>query len=159
MKEYSYPIVGKEKIAAIVPHKGDMLLLDAITRLTEGGIEARATIESSSPFFFAGKAPAYVCFELIAQCISAYSKIMDYSGGDEPSIGFILKVSDFVCSRPYLEEGEEAIITIRQEAVLPSGLFSFFGDVVAGSETVASGHLLVMSADDAEIQKMIGAQK
>lgn len=134
-----------------------MLLIDGVIRLIESGLVGHAVMDSGSPFFSSGKTPSYVCFELIAQCISAYSHLMGYNKGRAPSIGFILKVSSLNCFRPHLKENEEAIITIRQEAALPGGLFSFYGAVESGGEAVASGRLLVLSAGDASLQNPMEA--
>lgn len=138
------PIIGRENVGKIVPHKGDMLLLDNIISFSEDQLAAEAVLSSSSPFSRGHHTPSYVAFELIAQAISAYSYLKGLRNGERPLIGFVLRVSDFSFSRPYFSEDECARIYIEEDCAVDESLYSFTGRVATGEDTVASGRLLVM---------------
>lgn len=148
MKHIELPLMGKENMGIVVPHREDMLLIDGVLSMQDDGLTCHATLDAGSPFFRDGRTPTYVSFELIAQTISAYSQIMDYNHSEEPSIGFILRVSDFRCARAWFQEDEEVTIQVHSDAILPGGIFSFHGQVLSGDELVAEGDLLVLSVDD-----------
>ncbi len=150
MKKLNLPLEGKENLFSIIPHRGNMLLIDGIISVNDSGLTAHATLDNTSPLFFGGCTPGYATFELIAQSISAYSHIMEYAGKEGPSIGFILRVTDFVISRPFLKENETVLVEIEQETDLFNGLFSFTGKVFNDDGPVSQGRLLVMSVDDVD---------
>ena len=151
MRESFLPIIGRENVSRIVPHKDDMLLLDNIISFSAGSLTAEAVITSSSPFFSEGKVPSYISFELIAQAISAYSYLKGLKNGDEPYIGFILRVSDFQFSSPYFVENDTVIIEVKEDCAVDESLYSFAGTVRKNGEIVASGRLLVMCSDGAVV--------
>ncbi len=148
MKSLGLPLMGKENLSPFIPHRGNMLLIDGIISVGDSGLTAHATLDDSSPFFSDGGTPGYVSFELIAQAVSVYSHVMEYAGNDGPSIGFILRVTDFIISRPFLNKDECVMIEIEQETDLFNGLFSFKGKVFNDAGIIAQGRLLVMSVDD-----------
>jgi len=153
MDEVTFPIMGKGEVEKWIPHKKDMTLIDGILSLDGETMRSHATLDSSSPMFSCGKTPTYVSFELVAQSVSAYSHILDHAHRGKPSIGFILKVTNFVFNEPYFEENAEALVTIKMEAMLPDGIFSFSGKVECEGRLVASGSLLLIDANDGNIIK------
>lgn len=150
MNEVILPLKGRENVAAIVPHRNDMLFLDGIEAFGDGSLKASAVI-ADSPFLRQGRAPSYIAFELIAQSISAYSYLRGLRNGDEPLIGFILRVSDFTISRPFLADGSEVDISIHEDCALGDDLYSFTGSVSSDGEEIASGRLLVMCSQNGGI--------
>lgn len=148
MRHMQLPLMGKNAITPFIPHRGNMLLLDGIVSVTETGLVAHATLDAASPLFFNGKTPGYVCFELVAQAISAFSHIKKYAGGETPSIGFILRVSNFEISRCFLDEDTSVLIEIEVETAVIDDLFSFRGKVSTDDGVVAQGSLLVMNVGD-----------
>ncbi len=155
MKQIDLPLMGKDKILPFLPHRNNMLLIDGILSVFENALTAHATLDAGSPLFFDEKTPGYVSFELIAQAISVFSHIKEYAGKDKPEIGFILRVTDFIISRPFFDKNETVQIEVQQETDLFNGLFSFSGRVFNENGTAAEGRLLVMSVEDvAQIIKL-----
>lgn len=148
-----FPIKSRNLISKYLPHREDMLLIDEIVSFDEKKLKTKAVMNSSRPFFRKGKTPSYVSFELIAQSISIYSHLYEYCNDDKPSIGFILRVSDFNIFRPFLRENEVVEIEVEEDAVLINDVFSFKGRVLVGEELIAKGALLVMHVGDQEILK------
>lgn len=150
MSEPVLPLIGREAVSRIVPHKRSMLLIDSVFSFKRGDLQAGALIGSSSPFSKDGKVPAYISFELIAQSISAYSYLCGIRKGEEPMIGFILKVSNFKLLRETFDVGERVVIDITEDCVMNNDIYKFIGKVSSNGGLAASGELLVISADDPE---------
>ena len=148
MRDIVYPVIGKDEVSKIIAHKEDMLLLDSVCSFDGSCLEAGAVMDAGNPFYRDGSTPSYVCFELIAQAICVFSFLSGYNGSEEPDIGFILKLSDFRMGRAALCEDERVSIKVELDCSMGTGLFSFRGRVLSGSETIASGNLLVMSVAD-----------
>lgn len=141
------PIRGKESIALLVPHKRSMLLLDGILGFDrEEGQATSLTEVDRSNLFFDGNLkgiPGYVCFELMAQTISAYDYLMSGGVDGKPKVGFILGIDKLKVFRPVIPQGSRVKTTVRQECAIGEAMFSFVGESKVGDETVASATLMV----------------
>ncbi len=141
------PIMGKESVALLVPHKRSMLLLDGILGFDrEKGQAVSLTEVDRSNLFFDGNLngiPGYVCFELMAQTISAYDYLVGGGMGGKPKIGFILGVNQLKMACPVIPQGSRITTTIRQECAIGEAMYSFVGESNVGDETVASATLMV----------------
>lgn len=140
------PIRGKEKVAKVLPHKGKMVLLDAITGYGDKTITTESILGSGSPAFDeeAGATPSFVCFELMAQSVSAYA---DITRGGKPKIGFILSVERFKASEALLERDAVVTTCVKQEFELGK-MFSFSGVCEAGGRRIAEGLLMLYTVED-----------
>ncbi|MBR1919317.1 MAG: hypothetical protein IJ831_06810 [Spirochaetales bacterium] len=147
----SLPILSRDEVMKVIPHKSSMALIDSIFSYRDKELEAGATLSDLSPFFNGENTPGYVCFELIAQSISAYSFFKGYRNGERPLMGFILKVSDFRISRPFLEKDAKVRILVREDFELASDLYNFVGEVRESGELVAEGKLMVMCAENLDM--------
>lgn len=148
------PVIGKEAVGNLVPHKRSMLLLDGLTAFSRESASATSmTLVSASNLFFDASAdgiPGYVCFELMAQTISAYDFLMRSDGDGEPKLGFILGVDDLKLSRALIARGERIDTTIRQDCAIGGAMYSFVGQSNVGDETVAEATLMVYTVDHPE---------
>ncbi len=147
----SLPLLSKEDVLKVIPHKEDMALIDRIYSYRDKELEAGATLDDSSPFFNGKSTPGYVCFELIAQSISAYSFFKGYRNGEKPLMGFILKVTDFNIEKPFLEKDAAVRILVKEDFELTRDLYSFIGEVRENEKLVAYGKLMVMCAENLDI--------
>ncbi|MDD7200887.1 MAG: hypothetical protein SPF89_03300 [Sphaerochaetaceae bacterium] len=141
------PIMGKESVALLVPHKRSMLLLDGILGFDREKGQVTSLTEVDRPnLFFDGNLngiPGYVCFELMAQTISAYDYLMSGGMDGKPKVGFILGVDKLKVLRPVISQGSRIVTTIRQECAIGDAMFSFVGESKVGDETVANATLMV----------------
>ncbi|CAH2907314.1 MAG: 3-hydroxydecanoyl-[ACP] dehydratase (EC [uncultured Paraburkholderia sp.] len=62
----------QQPIEAIIPHRGTMLLIDAVSAFSEETLSARATVHAGAWYADAqGAMPAWIGIELMAQAIAA----------------------------------------------------------------------------------------
>jgi predicted hotdog family 3-hydroxylacyl-ACP dehydratase len=115
-------VIENEELSELMPHKGKMLL---ISRILEYDINTRSLrseydVSKTCLFYDPGidGVPACVCFEFMAQAISALSgltgKILDIP----PAMGFILSVSSLEIKVPVFRPGDVIQVEVNgQQAV------------------------------------------
>jgi predicted hotdog family 3-hydroxylacyl-ACP dehydratase len=81
-------------LADVVPHGRPMLLLDEITSWDGQRVECRLVPRLDSPFVEAGRAPATLAIEYMAQCIAVYGGLVARARGEPVSIGYLAGARD-----------------------------------------------------------------
>lgn len=85
-------------IAELIPHAGDMILIDQVLRFGDEDIETRLTVRSGGLFNQAdGSLPAWVGIELMAQSVAAYAGCQARLLGEPVALGFLLGTRNFQC--------------------------------------------------------------
>lgn len=146
------PVMGKEAVGALVPHKRSMLLLDGIRSFDRKALCATSlmVVGKDNIFYDQGLEgiPSYVCFELMAQTISAYDFLMHDEQKSTPKIGFILGVNHLVLAKPFLALGKRVETTIWQDCAIGGAMYAFKGRSIVDHEEVASATLMVYTVLD-----------
>jgi predicted hotdog family 3-hydroxylacyl-ACP dehydratase len=149
------PIQEKE-LMSLVPHKGKMFLLSRVRayNLRERTLTAEYDVGADCMFYDArvGGIPSWVCFEFMAQSISALSGIAGREKGKKPKPGFILSVSNITLSVPVLKVGTTVSIQIYEDYTVDM-IFTFQCTVFLDEKQIAAAKLTVMEADDMSLQE------
>lgn len=90
------------KFADLVPHSGDMVLLDRVVEKTNDTISCALCLQPESRFVREGRVRPLVGLEYMAQAVAAYAGWSDLVDGDNPEIGFLIGVRNFVSTTPWL---------------------------------------------------------
>lgn len=86
-------------IADLIPHAGDMILLDRVLRFDEETIEAQVQVRPHACYSDPdGSLPAWVGVELMAQGIAAYAGCRARSLGEPVQLGFLLGSRKYTCN-------------------------------------------------------------
>jgi predicted hotdog family 3-hydroxylacyl-ACP dehydratase len=81
----------QQPIEAIIPHRGTMLLLDAVNAFDDTTLSARATVHGDAWYADAdGAMPAWIGIELMAQAIAAHVALLAMRGGGQARPGVLL---------------------------------------------------------------------
>ena len=95
-------------MAELVPHAGDMILLDDVVSFGEEDIETRLTVRPGGLFNQAdGSLPAWLGIELMAQSIAAYAGCQARRAGLPVELGFLLGTRKFECNVAAFPAGVE----------------------------------------------------
>lgn len=95
-------------IAELLPHAGDMILLDAVERFADEDVETRTTVRPGGLFNREdGSLPAWVGVELMAQSVAAYAGCQARSRGEPVELGFLLGTRSFQCNVESFAAGAE----------------------------------------------------
>jgi predicted hotdog family 3-hydroxylacyl-ACP dehydratase len=154
MNEYPFAavrVIENEELAALMPHRGKMFL---ISRIVEYDINARSLrseydIGSTCLFYDPGLdgVPSYICFEFMAQAVSALSGLTGKILGKPPMMGFILSVSSLEIKVPLFRPGDIIQVEITgQQAVDTVSTFHCVATV--GENEAAKAKLMVMDIEN-----------
>ncbi|MCL2066632.1 MAG: hypothetical protein FWG99_04120 [Treponema sp.] len=144
-------IVDDNTMLKIMPHKGKMLLL---SRVVDYDIEGRTLLSEfdigeSSIFFDPGLngVPGYVCFEFMAQAISALSGLTGLILNKPVIMGFILSVSSLEINIPVYKSGETVSVDVKEEQRVDT-VSTFRCRAMVGEREAAAARLMVMDVDN-----------
>ncbi|MCQ2031476.1 hotdog family protein [Stutzerimonas zhaodongensis] len=99
-------------IAGLLPHAGDMILLDAVEAFDSDSIEARLQVKPAGLFNLPdGSLPAWVGVEIMAQTVAAFAGCQARQAGLPVELGFLLGTRSFQCNVAYFPAG--SLLRIR----------------------------------------------
>lgn len=137
-------------IDALIPHSGEMILLDDILESSPDFIAARCTPKPDSLFSRDdGSVPAWVGIEYMAQAIAAFAGIQAKQAGEEIRLGFLLgtrhyhsNVTHFLPEQP---------LTIRAErSIEDSNGLSVFNCLIEGANVRVEASINVFQPQDVD---------
>lgn len=135
-------------IAALVPHRDTMLLLDRCLSADDDSATIEATVRPGQPFVTDTGMPAWVGIEYMAQAIAAWSGAQACRNGTAPDIGFLLGTRRYEASVPLFPHGSVLHITICKAFIADNGIGMFDCRIVLDDAEVASGSLSVFQPED-----------
>jgi predicted hotdog family 3-hydroxylacyl-ACP dehydratase len=98
-------------VAALLPHAGQAILIDALLEVGDDGARSVARISSAHPFFVAGKGvPAWGGIEMMAQTVAARAGFEGRLAGRAPRAGMLLGTRRYRVHQPWFAEGANLLI-------------------------------------------------
>lgn len=98
-------------LAELIPHAGDMILIDQVLSFDDEQIHTRATVKPGGLFNRPdGSLPAWVGIELMAQSVAAYAGCHARRKGEPVALGFLLGTRNFECNVEHFPAGAELSI-------------------------------------------------
>ena len=95
-------------LAELLPHAGDMILIDQVLGFDEEQIHTRLTVKPGGLFNRAdGSLPAWLGVELMAQSVAAYAGCRARQQGQAVELGFLLGTRKFECNVEHFPAGSE----------------------------------------------------
>ena len=98
-------------LAELLPHAGDMILIDQVLSFDEEQIHTRVTVKPGGLFNRDdGSLPAWVGIELMAQSVAAYAGCRARQKGEAVELGFLLGTRKYECNVERFPAGAELTI-------------------------------------------------
>ncbi|AYC34594.1 3-hydroxylacyl-ACP dehydratase [Pseudomonas cavernae] len=95
-------------LAELLPHAGDMILIDELLTCSEEAVETRLCVRPGGLFSQAdGSLPAWVGLELMAQSVAAYAGYQARLAERPVELGFLLGTRKFECNVERFPAGSE----------------------------------------------------
>jgi predicted hotdog family 3-hydroxylacyl-ACP dehydratase len=136
-------------IAELLPHAGDMVLLDAVLDAGDEHIVCIRTVRRDEPFADVdGSLPAWVGIELMAQAVAAWAGWQERRQGRLPKLGFLLGTRQYHCDVDAFAVDSELRVTATRSFHDDNGMGVFACRIDALSGT-ATANLAVFSPADA----------
>lgn len=112
-------------IAQLVPHDGQMVLLDRVIDGSDDALCAEVTIGPHTVFLDGGMVGAWVGMEYMAQAIAAHNGYKSYLRGEPPKVGFLLGARRYQCSVPAFALGSVLLVRVQHAMQGDNGLAAF----------------------------------
>lgn len=113
-------------IAELLPHAGDMILLDAVEQVDSEGIQTRVQVRPGGLLNCAdGTLPAWVGIELMAQSVAAFAGYRARQAGVPVELGFLLGTRSYQCNVEHFPVGVELQIRATRSLEDESGMGVF----------------------------------
>ncbi|MBI6682014.1 hotdog family protein [Pseudomonas viridiflava] len=113
-------------LAELIPHAGDMILIDQVLAFDEEQIQTCLTVRAGGLFNEAdGSLPAWVGVELMAQSVAAFAGCQARSKGEAVKLGFLLGSRKFECNVAHFPAGSELNIHAVRSLQDDSGMGVF----------------------------------
>ncbi len=91
--------MSRWSMAELLPHAGDMILIDELLDYDSEHVRVRLTVRPGTPFSRPdGSLPAWVGIELMAQAIGAYAGCRFLLAGQPIELGFLLGTRRYECN-------------------------------------------------------------
>jgi predicted hotdog family 3-hydroxylacyl-ACP dehydratase len=98
-------------LAELLPHAGDMILIEQILSFDDEQIHTRLTVRPDGLFSRPdGSLPAWVGIELMAQSVAAFAGCRARKRGEDVELGFLLGSRKFECNVESFPAGTELTI-------------------------------------------------
>jgi len=147
----STPLQGSDEIAALLPHGGDMVLIDGVEEWTEGDIVCSASSHlcAQNPLRRSGGLSAVCALEYGAQTMALHGAL---SGGGPARPGLLASVRDMKLFADRIDDVSGAL-SIRAALLHRDPRAAVYGFcVAAGDDVLASGRVgIVMTSTSAAI--------
>jgi predicted hotdog family 3-hydroxylacyl-ACP dehydratase len=102
-------------IEEILPHRGTMLLLDAVSACADATLTAHATVRADAWYADAdGAMPAWIGIELMAQAIAAHVGLLAMRAGGRARPGVLLGSRSYTALAPAFEPGARLRVEVQE---------------------------------------------
>ena len=140
-------LIGREEFCRMIPHGGDMCLLDAVLSWDEQSIvcESRTHQNPHNPLMKNGQLSTIHAVEYGAQAMAVHGCLLARAKGENLKPGYLAALKDVKLHVPRLDSLSEPL-TVRAEQIIAGGgnlMYTF--EVSAGNQAVASARATVVT--------------
>ena len=132
----------------ILPHRGDMLLIDRLLQFDESQLVAECLPKTDAWYSDGGDMPCWVGIELMAQTIAAHVGLQKRSQGLPPKPGVLLGTRRYQATTGRFVAGHPLQITARRNYLDDSGLGAYECRILDGERELASATVKVFEPAD-----------
>lgn len=137
-------------IAELLPHAGEMILLDAVIKAEDERIACLRTVRGEGLFEDADGLPAWAGVELMAQAIAAWAGHLARQARQPVRLGFLLGTRHYHCDVDGFPPGTELRVEAARSFHDDSGM-AVFACRIDSAIGCAEALLNVFSPPDAEV--------
>jgi predicted hotdog family 3-hydroxylacyl-ACP dehydratase len=145
-------LIGRDRIAVLIPHAGAMQLLDGVLHWDATGIRciSRTHLDSANPLRCGGELPALCGIEYAAQAMALHGGLSGQAGA-KPRAGYLASVREVNCARRRLDDLEGDLVVSAEKLMGDGSHVIYAFEVSVGKELVLDGRAaVVLDADQAK---------
>lgn len=137
-------------IAELIPHAGDVILLDEVVHFDAESLRARATVRAHSPFHTEDNTlPSWVGLEFMAQAVAAWAGCQARVADNAVTLGFLLGTRRYECNISHFPQGMSLIVDVACSLQDASGMGVFECHISSSNVVLATARLNVYRPRDA----------
>lgn len=143
-------------VAELLPHAGNMVLLDNMLSVTENTAEAELTVKNDGLFHGAPDLPAWVGVELMAQVIAGWAGYTARRNNEPVKVGFLVGTRKYQSNVHSFTAGERLRIHIERAFQDANGMASF--DCVIKDQSgsiLVNANINVYQPDEQQFKQMM----
>lgn len=134
-------------IASLLPHAGNMILIDHVDGYDDDSLHARAVVKPGPYSLPDGSLPPWLGMELMAQAVGAWAGCQARQAGHAVKLGFLLGTRRYECHGE-LPAGAALTITVRRGLIDASGMSVFECELRDATRLLAQARLNVYQPKD-----------
>lgn len=134
--------IGREAVEKMLPHAGDMCLIDSVTRWEEGSIECLGACDSiDHPLLQNGQLPSTAAIEYAAQATAVHGFLLSYSGVAQ--FGVLAKLTDISLSATVIDRVHSPLQIYAELVARTDGGCIYNFEVKGARLFIATGRLMI----------------
>ncbi len=138
-------------IASLLPHAGDMILLDGVSRYDADSLTAHAVVRPGPYSQSDGSLPPWLGMELMAQAVGAWAGCQARQAHEDVKLGFLLGTRRYECHVGSLPAGAALTIHVERGLIDASGMSVFECELRDETRLLAHARLNVYQPRDPQI--------
>jgi predicted hotdog family 3-hydroxylacyl-ACP dehydratase len=144
-------MLGREAIAALIPHQGTMCLLEQVLEWdAEHVLAATASHRASdNPLRSGGRLRALHLAEYGAQAMALHGGLVARAGGARAQPGMLVSLRDVQLNRAYIDDLPGELRVEARRLLTGAGSWQYSFTVHHGEELLASGRAAIMARPQA----------
>jgi predicted hotdog family 3-hydroxylacyl-ACP dehydratase len=135
-------------IASLLPHAGDMILIDEVCSHDADGLTALAVVRPGPYSMPDGSLPPWLGLELMAQAVGAWAGCQARLAGEPVKLGFLLGTRRYECHADAFPAGARLSIRVSRGLVDASGMSVFECELHDDARLLAEARLNVYQPKD-----------
>ncbi|MDX3985841.1 3-hydroxylacyl-ACP dehydratase [Achromobacter spanius] len=135
-------------VAALLPHAGNMILIDAVQGYDADSLTARTVIKPGPYSLPDGSLPPWLGMELMAQAVGAWAGCQAREADAPVKLGFLLGTRRYDCHADTLPAGAALTIHVQRGLIDASGMSVFECELRDESRLLAHARLNVYQPKD-----------
>lgn len=138
-------LANKEAIASVIPHTGDMCLLDGVLERDAQHIRCvtRSHLDTKNPLRVANELPALCGIEYAAQAMAIHGAL-DAGFDQKPHAGFLAAVRDVSCAVMRLDDTNDDLVIDAERLMGDETRVIYQFEIHAGGNKIMSGRATVI---------------
>ena len=142
-----------KQIESLIPHSGEMVLVDEIVEINTEQICVKTTIRENNAFLENGVFPVYKALEIMAQSLVVFRGSTDKESCNK--LGFLLGSRRFEILKPSVKIGDTLLVKTKISMQDSNGLGVYDSAVHLGEELIAKATISVLNPNEEMLEKML----
>jgi len=136
-------------LASLLPHAGNMILLDQVCHADDDSLTARATVKPGPYSLPGGALPPWLGLELMEQAVGAWAGCQARQAGKAVQLGFLLGTRRYDNHVDCLPPGATLTVTAQRSLIDASGMAVFECALHEEKRLLAQARLTIYQPSDA----------